>query len=137
MPSTIAVQERMTVGNLYACRGTGNLGVYNTGGVSITARQMGLSRFAFVNIFPAAGYIFDLTYSADRSSVTARARVPFAVDTSSNTTGNLPIQIKSTGVGVESSGGSLPAVQSMFVAKEVTNNFDLTNVTFQWEATGY
>src|ERR1041385_5220744 len=50
-------------GNSRVSRGTGNLGVYATNGVSFTARQFGLGSLDDLDIRPVAGYVLKVDYT--------------------------------------------------------------------------
>jgi hypothetical protein len=60
MASTITLSgDYMTsVGNRIMTHGTGNLGTYSSGGIAVTAAQLGLGVVEILNLEAAGGYLF-------------------------------------------------------------------------------
>lgn len=62
MASTITLTGDwlMSLGNRRGVRGTGNLGnPYTTGGIAVSASQVGLGTIDYVIFNPAGGYVFE------------------------------------------------------------------------------
>lgn len=73
MPSTITLTGDWlaNIGNRMETYGTGNLGTYATGGVAVTAAQVGLGTIYSMEIDPAGGYTF--SYNATTKKILAYA----------------------------------------------------------------
>lgn len=56
----------VSLGNKRQTSGTGNLGVYATDGVAVSAAQLGLGRIDSLVIDPAGGYIFEYVASTGK-----------------------------------------------------------------------
>jgi len=78
----------ISVGNRMQTHGTGNLGTYATGGVAVTASQVGLGRISFIQVQPAGGYVFEYDATAGKIKAywtgAATSSVLAEVDTSTN-----------------------------------------------------
>lgn len=66
MASTITIVDRYVQGNRYVRTGTGNLGVYATGGIAVTKAQFELNAsLKDLQIRNAGGYVFEVTALTD------------------------------------------------------------------------
>lgn len=65
MSATITVVNSFVQGDRAERTGTGNLGVYATGGIALTKAQFNLVALKDLDIRPAGGYIFSVTALTD------------------------------------------------------------------------
>lgn len=56
---TLAGDWLGTTGAKRTTYGTGNLGTYSSGGITITAQQLGLGHIESLQVEPAGGYVFN------------------------------------------------------------------------------
>lgn len=66
MASTITLSgDYLTsLGNRQQTQGTGNIGTYATGGIAVSAKQLGLGLTESMAIYPAGGYVFSYNPTA-------------------------------------------------------------------------
>lgn len=157
MASTISLTGDWlsSAGNSRSSKGTGNLGVYATGGITITAAQVGLGRLSSLIVDPAGGYLFEYVASTGKvkayygngglvdhthdilliGGITATEPVAaFGGDTlGKNAATNRTIAgaASATKGGVVTSGAG-----SAGAGVEVTNAVDLSGITFNFRASG-
>lgn len=56
---TLSGDWMVSLGNRRLTQGTGNLGTYATGGIAVTATQVGLGAIDDLVVMPAGGYVFE------------------------------------------------------------------------------
>jgi hypothetical protein len=145
------------IGNRSETYGTGNLGVYVTGGIAVTPNQVGLGKILSMVIAPAGGYTFSyvpstgkiLAYAASSGSFTAAGTntAPTITLTGTHTTaqivsktagGALAAADDATYTGI--TGVQAPVFAGSAVAvsvAEVTSTTDITLAVFNFTAIGY
>lgn len=109
MAASLTISHRYVQGNRYVRSGTGNLGTYATGGVTVTKAALDLPvRVTHFYVGEAGGYVFEVSALADASATVKayRQKDPAAA------------------------GGADIALP------EVANAVDLSAVTFRWRAEG-
>lgn len=162
MSSTITLSGDwlINIGSRNQTKGTGNLGVYATGGIAVSAAQVGLGTIDSLVVDPAGGYIFAydattgkvLAYSSAASITPAgtidgsAAKVNITggqgagvalqidVDTSSAVIGKTTATDRAAAAaitGLTFSGSGASASMS-----EVADTTNLAGVTFNWRAIG-
>ncbi len=157
MASTITLTGDwlVNIGNRMQTSGTGNLGTYATGGIAVTAAQVGLGTINSFVVDPAGGYSF--AYSASTGKVLAyfgngglvahthdlllkNAAVVNATTTAVNAGTNLLGANTGSDITVTGSGanGGIVAVSagSAGAGTEVTTSTNLAGITFNWRAIG-
>ena len=158
MASTITLTGDwlVSLGNRMQTSGTGNLGTYATGGVAVTAAQVGLGVIHSLVIDPAGGYIFE--YVASTGKVKAYVHSGFAAHThdliiiggqaaaTTNVAAHYATDIlgkeaatDATIAGADSAtkGGVVEASSASGAAgDEVTASTDLASITFNFRAIG-
>jgi hypothetical protein len=90
MSSTITLSGDwlISLGNRRQTKGTGNLGTYATGGIAVTANQVGLGVLESLSVRPAGGYVFEYVPSTAKIKAywtgATTSAVLAEVDTSTN-----------------------------------------------------
>jgi hypothetical protein len=158
MPSVITLTGDWlsNIGNRMQTSGTGNLGVYATGGLAVTAAQVGLGRIESLVVDPAGGYSFE--YVRSTGKVKAYVNSGFAAHThdifvkggqvaastaavayyATDILGKEAVTDK-TIVGADSAtkGGIVAATSAASAAgEEVAGSTNLAGVTFNFRAIG-
>ncbi len=155
MAATITLTQLMNIGSAEASLGTGNLGAYATGGVSVAANLFGLPRLGRVMIQSTSGYDFvynsstgkiqaygsagvgahahDLVIIGGQASATTAITSYYAGDTF----GKEAATDKTIAGADSATKGGLSASTvptSGAIGAEVTDTTDLTSVVFNWRA---
>lgn len=151
---TLAGDWLANIGNRMQTSGTGNLGSYATGGIAVTANQVGLGTIYSMTIDPAGGYSFEYVASTGKVKAyasggaftpTGTISAPTISATGTHTTntlsrsaaGALALADDSTTTGI--TGVQAPTFTgdagSVSVA-EVSTGTSLSGVTFNWRAIG-
>lgn len=68
MASTITLSGdwMINIGNRRMTSGTGNLGTYASGGIAVSAGQVGLGQIDELQVMPAGGYVFEYVKSTGK-----------------------------------------------------------------------
>lgn len=154
MSSTITLSGDwlINIGNRNQTFGTGNLGIYTTNGIAVTATQLGLGSVDDLVIDPAGGYVFSYDKSAGKVRAYLSAGFTPAgtnsaptITTGTNAGTTAPVYTNGgaltqttgaagiTGVQAPTFTGTAVAAAAM---AEVANGVDLSGVTFRFRATG-
>lgn len=144
------------IGNRMQTNGTGNLGTYATGGIAVTAANLGLGRIDSLVIDPAGGYTFEWVRSTGKikayqlSGFSAHTHDFVVIGGQSAATDNV-MQVAGTdtigkeeatnrtiaGADSATKGGVVAASSASGAAgDEVTASTNLSGVTFNWRAVG-
>lgn len=167
MASTITLSGDWlyNIGNAMQTRGTGNLGTYATGGITVTAKQVGLGTIQQLIVDPAGGYTFSwnastgkvLAYAASSGSFTAtgtNSKPTFTVNSSGAIGTNMEVGLSADAASATFEGGTGITAQRVLTTTspvgtptftgdavavsvaEVTTSTDLSGVTFNFRAVG-
>ncbi len=157
MAATIAISQQLSLGSINSCIGTGNLGVYATGGVSVAANLFGLGDISGINIQPTSGYSF--FYNSTTGKILAYGNGGVAAHTHdfavigsqiASTTNDVATyatnilgkeaatNVTVAGVDSATKGGVVAniVVGGSAIGVEVANGVDLTTISFLWRASG-
>lgn len=168
MSSTISLTGDwlVSIGNIRQTRGTGNLGVYATNGVAVSAAQVGLGVITSLLINPAGGYTFTydpstgkvLAYAASSGSFTAtgtNSKPTFTVEASGAIGTDMEVGLSADANSATFEGGTGISAQRVLTTTspvgtptftgdavavdvaEVDNSTNLSGVTFSFVAQGY
>jgi len=161
MSSTISLTGDwlLNVGNRMQTLGTGNLGVYATNGVAVTAAQLGLGEIDDLIIEPAGGYVFEYVKTTGKVkayNATATGTIAVtdgAVTVKGSQAAGPALQVtpeSNAGVLGKTTATDLVIPQATFgiaattatltgtagALSEVTNGVNLAGITFSFRATG-
>jgi len=143
-----------SVGNTAQTSGTGNLGVYATGGISVTPQMVGLGRISQLIVNPAGGYTFKynsttskLQAYAGEGGVAAHSHDLIIIGGQIAATTNITARYATEIFGKEAAtdatiAGSASATKggigsaSSTSGVEVDTSTDLTTIVFNWRAVG-
>lgn len=156
MASTITLTGDwlLNTGNAMMTKGTGNLGVYATAGIAVTAAQVGLGVIQSLVVDPAGGYTFSwnastgkvLAYAASSGAFTAAGTNTAPTITSGTAaTTTTPLYTNSGAITQVTGAAGITGVQAPVFAgsavavsvAEVTTSTNLAGVTFNFRAVGY
>lgn len=154
--ATLTGDWLVNIGNRMQTSGTGNLGVYATAGISVTAGQLGLGRIDSLIIDPAGGYSFEYVASTGKvkayygngglvdhthdlkfiGGITATEAV--AIQGGDTLGKNAATNRTIAGADSATKGGVVTSgTSSAGAGTEVTTSTNLAGVTFNWRATGF
>jgi hypothetical protein len=157
MAATITLSQQLSIGSANSTLGTGNLGSYLTGGVSVAANLFGLGNIDALIIQPTSGYSF--VYNSSTGKILAYGNGGVAAHTHdflviggqiASTTNDVatyagPVIGKQEAANVTVAGASSATKGGMvantvaggtIIGAEVDNATDLSSVVFNWRATG-
>lgn len=151
MASTITLTGDwlVSIGNRNQTMGTGNLGIYATNGIAVSAGQVGLGVIQSLVIDPAAGYVFEWVASTGKVKAYRSATHTHdlllknaAVADSAGARVNAGANLLGANTGADltvTGGGANGGVvlSGQIVLAELTNSVDISAITFRFRAIGY
>lgn len=114
------------IGNRSQTNGTGNLGTYATGGIAVSANQVGLGTIQYMTINPAGGYTFEYVASTGKvkayvtASVTPTGTITATTTAPTITATSTAPTITATGTHSTTTGLSVSGANALASADDAT-----------------